>query len=269
MDGSSGLFYIFYLLTFFTVTQGGDWGFFITRAIGRQYPQHCLASHVNMLAVSPPAPWRHPRAFLSSLWIPFSAADRGRLARLRDYFVRGSGYSLEQATKPATIGHALADSPVALLAWLLEKLHDWSDAYPWTPDEILTWVSIYAFSTAGPAASVQIYHEFAIGSGSGGGGGSGGGSSTSSSGGSGSGGFFAPDGYVPDVLYGVAYMPREVILAPRPWARLLGPVVHESEARAGGHFAAYEKPEWLVEDLRLMFGKTGGAAGIEARVLNK
>jgi hypothetical protein len=62
-------------------------------------------------------------------------------------------------TKPQTVGYALADSPVALLAWIYEKLHDWTDSYPWTDDEILTWVSIYWFSRAGPAASIRIYYE--------------------------------------------------------------------------------------------------------------
>lgn len=71
------------------------------------------------------------------------------------------GYFHAQSTKPQTIGYALADSPVALLTWIYEKLHDWTDDYPWTDDEILTWVSIYWFSTAGPAASVRIYYEAA------------------------------------------------------------------------------------------------------------
>jgi len=48
---------------------------------------------------------------------------------------------------------------VALLAWMYEKLHDWTDAYPWTEDEILTWVCVYWFSRAGPAASVRLYYE--------------------------------------------------------------------------------------------------------------
>ena len=39
-----------------------------------------------------------------------------------------------------TLGYSLHDSPVGLLAWLVEKLHDWTDNYPWTDDEILTWV---------------------------------------------------------------------------------------------------------------------------------
>ena len=39
----------------------------------------------------------------------------------------------------------------------------------------------------------------------------------------------------------------------------------ESEHDAGGHFAAYEQPEALVDDLRKMFGNGGPAAGVVPR----
>ncbi|KAF4636393.1 hypothetical protein G7Y89_g1704 [Cudoniella acicularis] len=35
------------------VTQGGDWGFEITRTIGIKYPHHCLASHLNYIEIPP------------------------------------------------------------------------------------------------------------------------------------------------------------------------------------------------------------------------
>jgi hypothetical protein len=66
---------------------------------------------------------------------------------------------MEQATRPQTLAYALNDSPVALLAWIYEKLHDWTDSYPWTDDEIFTWISIYQFSRAGPGAAHRIYYE--------------------------------------------------------------------------------------------------------------
>lgn len=66
---------------------------------------------------------------------------------------------MEQASKPQTLAYALNDSPVALLAWIYEKLHDWTDSYPWTDDEIFTWISIYQFSRAGPGAAHRIYYE--------------------------------------------------------------------------------------------------------------
>lgn len=48
---------------------------------------------------------------------------------------KGRGYAIEQCTKPQTLGYGLADSPVALLAWMYEKLVSWTDKYPWTDDE--------------------------------------------------------------------------------------------------------------------------------------
>ena len=145
-----------------------------------------------------------------------------------------------QSTKPQTLGYSLADSPVGLLAWIYEKLHDWTDDYQWTADEILTWVSIYWFSTAGPAAAQRIYYESVN----------------------------DPDkmrervdAYVPDVKLGIARFPKELQISPKEWNQSMGPVVYESEYESGGHFSAWEKPEAIVGDLRVMFGKNGGAFG--------
>lgn len=51
------------------------------------------------------------------------------------FFATGAAYSQIQSTRPHTLGYGLADSPVGLLAWIYEKLHEWTDAYPWTDDE--------------------------------------------------------------------------------------------------------------------------------------
>lgn len=85
--------------------------------------------------------------------------EKAGIARTQWFHDEGFGYNVEHSTKPSTIGFALTDSPIALLAWIYEKLHDWTDSYPWTNDEILTWVSIYQFSDAGPGASARIYYE--------------------------------------------------------------------------------------------------------------
>jgi len=123
------------------VTQGGDWGFTVTRFLGRLYPKHCVASHLNMVLAKPPTLWKHPLLYLRSLF-PMTAEERAGMQRSKEFTDQGFGYNLLQSTKPATIGLALKDSPVALLGWIYEKLRDWTDSYPWTDDEILTWVSI-------------------------------------------------------------------------------------------------------------------------------
>lgn len=230
------------------VTQGGDWGYIITRLMGARYggPRgggHVLASHLNMVnAARPPTlleaggPLRYARHRLA----PHTAAERAGLARTAWFRQRGFGYNLEQSTRPHTLGFALADSPVALLAWVYEKLHDWTDAYPWSDDEVLTWVGIYAFSRAGPDASVRIYYE----------------QMNSAAGAEGA---ARAAGYVPGVPLGLSYFPRDLVVPPSAWGHSLGPVVFERRHEDGGHFAAYERPERLVEDLRAMFGKGGGA----------
>ncbi|KAF2767946.1 alpha/beta-hydrolase [Teratosphaeria nubilosa] len=220
------------------VTQGGDWGFYITRAMGLLYPEAIPASHINMIRASPPSWTSNPLLALQHSLKPYSERERKGLERTRWFLEEGSGYRTLQATKPQTLGYSLTDSPVGLLAWLLEKLHDWTDNYPWTDDEVLGWVSIYAFSTAGPAASLRIYYEAT----------------------------HAPSGgvsrdrtqqWIPKVKLGLCHAPKELGVVPSTWARTLGPVVYEDIKPRGGHFAAHEIPEEIVKDLRKMFGKGG------------
>lgn len=141
------------------VTQGGDWGFLITRAIGNLYPDHCKASHINLIRASPPTFSKHPVLALQHNLRPYNEKEKAGLARGEWFAKEGRGYFMEQATKPQTLAYALNDSPVALLAWIYEKLHDWTDGYAWTDEEILTWISVYWFSRAGPGAAHRIYYE--------------------------------------------------------------------------------------------------------------
>ncbi|KAH9035733.1 alpha/beta-hydrolase [Lactarius pseudohatsudake] len=220
------------------VTQGGDWGHLLTLTAASKYgPKHVKASHSNMPICDPPSFRENPITLLKYLISSFTARERQFAAHTENIFKDGRGYSAEQSTKPQTLGFSLADSPVGLLAWIYEKLVTWTDAYPWTDDEVLTWVSIYWFSRAGPAASVRIYYEFAHAEN----------------------GTRFPKTSVP---VGLSFFPKEVMQLPRVWLRAQGKIVFESEHEVGGHFAAYEQPEALVTDLRKMFGKSGPAAGV-------
>jgi hypothetical protein len=51
------------------------------------------------------------------------------------------------------------DSLVGLLAWMYDKLHAWTDSYPWTPEEVCTWITLYWVSRAGPVGTVRYYKE--------------------------------------------------------------------------------------------------------------
>ncbi|KAJ7359690.1 Alpha/Beta hydrolase protein [Mycena albidolilacea] len=215
------------------VTQGGDWGHPITRMIARLYGgKHSKAWHTNMPAVgAPPSEDSQPE---------LTPKEQEALARNELFLKRGRGYATEQSTQPQTLGYALSDSPVGLLAWIYEKLVNWTDAYPWDDDEVLTWISVFWFSRAGPAASLRIYFEAGnrnldqvIGSTS-----------------------------APVIPLGISYFPKELLVFPKSWTRKMGNIVFEREHDSGGHFAAYEKPNELVDDLRQMFGKNGPASGV-------
>lgn len=132
---------------------------YTTRCIGLLYPSHCLASHINSFRANPPTFSATPWQALKHALTPYSSLEHHGLARSDWFLTHGQAYRQLHGTKPQTVGYIFADSPVALMAWIYEKLHDWSDAYPWTDEEICTWISLYWFSTAGPAASVRIYYE--------------------------------------------------------------------------------------------------------------
>jgi pimeloyl-ACP methyl ester carboxylesterase len=219
------------------VVQAGDLGYLVARSLASKYPQHIKAYLLNNAAPAQPTAETHPDLYAKIKETPLSVTELAGLARSEWFSKSGDGYIRQQATRPQTIGYLLTDSPVGLLAWLYEKLHDWTDNYAWSKDEILTWVSIYYFSRAGPAATSYIYYEVEHAD-----------PPT----------FVAAQAYS-EVPLGVERFPKDLILLPKAWNQTLGPVVFEREYEKGGHFAAWERPDAVVGDLRSMFGK-GGAA---------
>ncbi|KAL3423107.1 epoxide hydrolase 5 [Phlyctema vagabunda] len=224
------------------VTQAGDWGWWITRTMGRLYPNSCKASHFNMIVPCEPSISNTPLLALQHAVTPYTAKERAGLARSEWFVKEGFGYNAIQGTKPQSLGYGLSDSPVALLAWIYEKLHDWTDAYAFADDEILAWVSLYLFSRAGPVASTRIYYEAVHEPGQD--------------------SYHRAMRHIPRVKIGLAQFPRDIYVFPRLWTRGLGDVVLYREHESGGHFAAFERPADLVGDLCEMFGRRGGAYAV-------
>ncbi|KAI1089640.1 epoxide hydrolase 1 [Rostrohypoxylon terebratum] len=214
------------------VAQGGDWGFMICRALGKQYPAHVIGTHLNLILTRPPRLLSSPLLCLQHALGWYSAHEKAGFERTKQFRAEGDGYSRIQGTKPHTPGFALADSPIGLLAWIYEKLVGWSDAYGWTDEEILTWISIYAFSEAGADASMRLYYETLH-------------NETVDS-------ILGWNGKVP---LGLSFFPKELVVLPSSWSKTLGPVVYEKRHDAGGHFAAFERPEDLVDDIKMFARK--------------
>lgn len=88
--------------------------------MGLLYPERVKASHLNMIRANPPKYSKNPILAAQHSISPYTDREKTGLDRGRWFTREGRGYNLEQSTKPQTIGYALADSPVALLAWIYE-----------------------------------------------------------------------------------------------------------------------------------------------------
>ncbi|KAJ7693074.1 hypothetical protein B0H17DRAFT_1280350, partial [Mycena rosella] len=151
------------------------------------------------------------------------------------------GGAAHGARLPPRIVNQTADARIrarrlacGVFAWIYEKLVAWTDEYPWVDDEVLTWMSIYWFLRAGPAASLRIYCDVE-----------------------------QEDRLLPPLGGPHPTIPLGYsVFLNCSWARRTGNVVFEAEHEVGGHFAAHEVPAFLVGNLRKMFGRGGPAYGV-------
>ncbi|MBN3309326.1 HYEP hydrolase, partial [Amia calva] len=226
--------------------QGGDWGSLITTNMAQMKPQLVKGLHLNMFPVT-----KGGMGMLVSLlvgpYLPFLVGfTREDVRRLFPYFeknvyemLRESGYLHIQATKPDTAGCGLNDSPVGLASYLVEKFSTWTDfenrdladgglERKFSLDDLLTNVMIY-WTTASIVSSMRFYKEnmkeniqkridARVGV------------------------------YVPT---GLAAFPHEMLHCPLPWARWkYKNIVSYNYMARGGHFAAFEEPQLLADDIR-------------------
>ncbi|MFI0373206.1 epoxide hydrolase family protein [Actinomadura sp. 1N219] len=197
---------------------GGDWGGNITTVLGGRFPEHVLGIHTT-LAVAPPG--------LTTDGL--TAVERRWTEETRDFYEGPHGaYAKQQATRPQTIGYSLVDSPVGLLAWILDKFAEWSDTEdsPFetiSRDRILDDVTLYWLTRTG-ASAARIYYE-----------------SHSS---------LDPALRV-DVPSAITMYPRDIEKCPRPWAQeRYRQIVRWRSPESGGHFPSLEVPEYFVKDLQ-------------------
>lgn len=92
------------------VTQGGDWGALITRAMASAYgPRHLKAQHLNLGFYSFPSFRKTPSLFVQAMLTPFTAREKAGLAKTGKFFAEGNGYGAIQSTRPQTLGYGLTD----------------------------------------------------------------------------------------------------------------------------------------------------------------
>ncbi|WP_282792538.1 epoxide hydrolase family protein [Streptomyces sp. CC224B] len=199
------------------LAHGGDWGGVITTILGGRFPHHVLGIHTTLAQAPPGLPTDR-----------LTAVERRWTEETHDFWHHREAYAKQQATRPQTIGYALVDSPVGLLAWILDKFAEWSDTEgspfeTMSMDRILDDVTLYWLTRTG-ASAARIYYE--------------------------SHNSLDPDLRV-DVPSAISVYPRDIEKCPRPWAQeRYRQIVRWRTPETGGHFPSLEVPEYFVKDLQ-------------------
>jgi microsomal epoxide hydrolase len=202
---------------------GGDFGSGVTRLLALAQPELLVGIHLTYLGF----PTLH--ADNSHL----SEAEQQYLAAVQQWMMREGGYAMIQSTRPQTLAYGLNDSPTGLAGWIVEKFRSLSDCAGeverrFSKDELLTNIMIYWVSET-INSSIRTYYE----------------------------NIHLPpklqEGQRIEVPAGVAIFPKEANPPPREWGERSLRVQCWTEMPRGGHFAALEEPELLVEDLRTFF----------------
>ena len=212
--------------------QGGDWGSAISRELGRIRPDQVIGVHLNLIpgAAATAEPTEEELAQLSpaerertqASWKRTQAWNRDR-----------QGYADIQSSRPQTLAYALTDSPVGQLAWIAEKFKEWTDSRDRPEDAVdrdhlLTNVMLY-WLTGTAGSSARLYYERAHAHYWG----------------------AAPEpSAAPTAL---ASFPQENFIVLRHIAERTNNIVQWTEFDRGGHFAAMEEPDLLIDDIRNFF----------------
>jgi epoxide hydrolase len=199
---------------------GGDIGAGVSGMVAGLDGEHVIGLHV----VTDPL-----TAAATATFIPGMAdrldgsdpADKLILDRMAEFSREGSGYLAIQNSRPQTIGYGLADSPLLQLAWIAEKVHEWTDL-PVDRDQLLTNVSLYWFTNSGASAAHTLYDQ-----------------AHSSDWGAPP---AVPQGFA---VFGADATVRKLVPAP--------PGAHWTEFERGRHFPAMEAPAELAADLLAFF----------------
>ena len=203
------------------LAQGGDWGGAISSWLGFEHAPTCQAIHINILTM------RHPDG-------PHGPEEEAWAVQFEHDQLLENGYRTQQATKPQTLSYAMMDSPVGVAAWIIEKFNSWSDTdgdnieSAHTIDSLLTNIMVYLVTKTFNTASWIYYGRREEG-----------------------GRLLSTDNRRVEVPTAAALFPAELLAwPPRSYVERLYNISHWSEMPRGGHFAALEEPELLIDDIR-------------------
>jgi len=208
------------------LAQGGDWGATIANWIGYDHSKSCKAIHINCLTM------RHPDG-------PQTKQEEEWQQRFNQDQIMQDGYRTQQATKPQTLSYGMMDSPVGIAAWIIEKMYSWSDLKDnniesvYSKDALLANIMVYVVTKTFNTATWIYYGRREEG-----------------------GRFFPKDFKKIEIPTAAAVFPAEMSeWPPRSYVDRMFNITQWTKMPSGGHFAALEEPELLVNDL-VKFSRT-------------
>ncbi len=203
------------------LSQGGDWGATICNWLGYDHSNSCKAIHINCLTMRLP---NKIKAKQEKKWEIKFAKEQ----------IMQDGYRTQQATKPQSLSYAMIDSPIGTAAWILEKFFSWSDIKNnkiekiYSKDILLTNIMIYLVSNTFNTASWIYFGRREEG-----------------------GRLFPKNFKKIKVPTAVAEFPKEMSTwPPKSYVKRIFNLKHWTRMPRGGHFAALEQPNLLVNDIR-------------------
>ncbi|UKJ63036.1 epoxide hydrolase [Cellulosimicrobium cellulans] len=223
------------------LVHGGDWGGVVAQEVARAHPDRVVGLHLTDVPF--------PNLFLVDRDTA-SAAERAMFAAVDTWGETHGGYVGIQSSRPLTLSYGLSDSPVGLAAWLVDHFGHLSDTLP-SDDDLLTNVMLYWLGNS-IRSSMRLYDEGLDDDW-----GAEAGDDAARSGGEGAdGAWSAGEGADAewslriDVPTALAVFPRDISQPPREYAERFLDVRRFTTMPRGGHFAALEEPQLVVDDLR-------------------
>ncbi|MCD0452998.1 epoxide hydrolase [Actinocorallia sp. API 0066] len=195
---------------------GSDMGALVARELGLWNPPGFLGLHVLQLFSFPSG---DPAEFDG-----FGPKEYAALEHMR-WFQSVGGYNTMNASRPQTVGAAVADSPVGQLAYSELLMSFGNGTSLVTRDQLLTQVSLYWFTNTQATAARYYYEEARAGA----------------------------EPAVNAARTGVAVFADDFQTIRALAERDNKAIVHWSEHPVGGHFAALEAPDAVTADLRVFF----------------